>query len=326
MTEEDDLPKIQLDEYDPVEMLKPTYTVMLFGPRGSGKSTMQTYLMYCMRNKLHFAAAFTPTADTRRHFEEYLPKSLVFPEFDLEAFKRILKSQHEISDLAEASISKAKAGVCSNPIELRNFGVIMDDCMFDKKACKSTEMRWMFMNGRHENFFHMNCIQYLMDIGPDIRANIDVVIAFPTQSPAMLERLRENLLTCFNTNEELAAVFNSLEPHEALVFDRKALEQKKPYLFFCKATCPLPNFRVCSDFVWKLYYRHMKRHTSNGDQKILNTLKSAKDKVEDCVIKKPGKKAKSPAVAVVRTPKAVGGAGYPPQTAALTGVPPLDLF
>lgn len=314
---------LKLHEYDPVTQLDPAYTVLLFGPRGSGKTVMMKYLLKCVANKLDLAVAFIPTSDTRKEFEEHIPKCFVYPEFDLEAFQRILKSQHEIAELVDSASAKAKMeGTGQTPTRLRRIGIIMDDCMFDKRATKSTEMRWLFMNGRHEHFFHMNAVQYVMDISMDIRTNIDLVVVFPTSSPKIVERLRENLLTCFEKDEDLVDVFqNGLKKHEALVFDRRAFERKEPFLFYCKAEYPLPNFRVGNDYFWQMYYKHLVRRSNAAtDMRILNTLKIARDKPDE-ITKQKGKPKRS--TNVMRVARV---AAAPPQrAAALSTKPPFDM-
>ena len=313
--------QVKLLEYDPESQLKPTYTVVLFGARGTGKTVMMRYLLKAVSRKLDMAVAFIPTSDTRTEFEEHLPRCFVYPEFNLTAFQRILKAQHGLNEIADDAATRAKSDGTSVPFRVRSVGIIMDDCMFDKKSTKSEEMRWLFMNGRHDKLFHMNAVQYIMDIGMDIRSNIDVVVAFPTSNPGLISRLRENLLTCFDKDEDLLQVFtHGIHEHEALVFDRRAYERKQPYLFYCKAEYPISPFRVGNDTFWELYYKHLVRRSSAmANAHILNTLQVARDKPDE-ITKRKGKFKPQPNI--MRIPKAAAAAGGrksgpPPRMAAL---------
>ena len=172
---------------------------------------------------------------------------------------------------------KAKAAGVDSSLRLNNIGIIMDDCMFDKSATKGADMRWVFMNGRHDNIFFINTVQYLMDLQVELRENIDIVIAFPVSGSKMVGKMRENLLTCFDTDEDLVDAFSMLRENEALVFDKKAFNQKRPYLFFYKAERHLPPFRVGSDEFWKLYYAHFeRRQLHEASKRIMNRVQSAR--------------------------------------------------
>jgi len=83
-----------------------------------------------------------------------------------------------------------------------------------------------------------------------------------------------------------------LKANEALVFDRNAYDSKRPFLFYCKAEFPLPHFRVGSDSMWRLYYKHMvRRTTAASTHEILNSLKVARDKPTEVIKPKRTKKA-----------------------------------
>jgi hypothetical protein len=128
--------------------------------------------------------------------------------------------------------------------------------------------------------FFMNACQYLMDIGMDLRSQIDLVVAFPTTNPKMIERMRENLFTCFETDEELLDVFtNHINRFEALVFDRVAYERKQPYLFWCKADMdPAEQFMISDEFFWRKYYAHFVRPTiAETSARIMSFVQNAKE-------------------------------------------------
>jgi len=275
---------VVLGVYDPATMLQPTYTVVFVGKRNSGKTVMMQYFMKCMAKKLDMVIGFIPTADTRREFEQFIPRCFLYPEFDEDVFHRALMAQREVNQLVQSKEVRAQARGVAESIRQRHVGVILDDCMYDKTATKGNDMRWLFMNGRHDNLFHMNAIQYVKDIDPGIRTNIDVVVVFPDFSPENLNKARETLLPIFSCDRDLERAYSQLLPHEALVFDSRAYSNKGPCLFTCKAEYPLPTFRVGSDAMWAMYYRHMVRPSTReiSDKikcKLLGTPHGAEPKM-----------------------------------------------
>ncbi len=266
--------KFMLYPYDVETMLEPDYTVVLFGSRGSGKTVMLRYLLKCLKSKLDLACVFTPTADTRKMFCEHVPPPFVYPDFDMAAINRIVLAQKDLNAIMQANESNGRASA-----RLRSIGIILDDCGFDTKLLNSDDIKEMFMNGRHDKFFPMVTTQYPLAFKPDIRNNIDVSIVFRTSNPKTVEKLRENLLPCFDTDEELMEVFqNGLQKHEALVFDRRAFEKGSPYLFFLKADPNPGHFQVGSRLFWEMYYKHMVRATTEAQNaRIMSTIRMARN-------------------------------------------------
>ena len=295
--------KFMLYPYNVETMLQPDYTVVLFGSRGSGKTVMMRHLLKCLKDKLDLACVFTPTADTRKMFCEHVPPPFVYPTFDLEAISRITRAQKDLNEIMEANMSNGRSSG-----SLRNIGMIMDDCGFATKMLNSDDIKEIFMNGRHDKFFGMLSAQYPLALKPDIRNNIDVSIIFRTSNPKTVEKLRENLLPCFETDEELMEVFrNGLQKHEALVFDRRAFEMGMPFLFFLKADIDPGHFQVGNKLFWKMYYRHMVRATTDKQNaRILSTIRLAKNQVTPEAMKlaastnKSSKKKSSTAVVRVQ--------------------------
>lgn len=264
---------VQLHEFDPMSMLRHDSRILCVGQSGSGKTVMMQYLLYCLSKKIDLAVVFCPTRDTRQEYERSVPKCFVYPSYDKKQLARICNAQKKLSQ----RIGDAEArGSRHDP--LRRVAVVLDDCMFDKAEMSSKAMRYLMMNGRHDNFCFLNGVQYVVDFPKDLRSQIDVVIVFPESSPEYREPLRKNLLGIFHTDEQLVRTFNEgLRAHEALVFDSRAYREKRTCLFFCKAQYPLPRFRVGSDMFWRMYYKYfVRRSCAFIEEDIKNTLAIAK--------------------------------------------------
>lgn len=278
---------LQLHEYDPMNMLRHNSRILCVGQSGSGKTVMMQYLLYCLAKKLDMCVVFCPTRDTRQEYEQHVPKCNVFPSFDKKQLGKICDAQKKLSQrIGEAETR----GLAHAP--LRKICVVLDDCMFDKAEMSGKAMRYLMMNGRHDNFCFLNGVQYVVDFPKDLRSQIDVVVVFPEANFEYRDPLRKNLLGVFKSDEQLVRTFNEgLRSNEALVFDTKAYREKRPHLFFCKAMFPLPKFRVGSDLFWRMYYKYFVRKSSTYiEEDIKNTLaiaKGAGTEEDDDETKKP---------------------------------------
>jgi hypothetical protein len=260
--------EIHLGRYDPATMMRRDATVVVLGPRGSGKTVFMRYLMYCMRDKLDLSIVFCPTRDTREEYEEFIPKSHVYPVYSKVRLGSIYETQRKISAQMRSDMKKHGSGNGNSGLggTLRNMGIILDDCMFDKEEVKGKAIRAIMMNGRHENLFFVNAVQYVVDFPKDLRSQVDVIVVFPL-SGLYLKGAYEHMLNgAFDSFEECVAAFGALKEHECLVFDAKAKQKKQPYLFHCKATMDLPPFTMGADWVWRWYYKHMLRPENNAQR------------------------------------------------------------
>ena len=265
-----------LPEYDAENMLRPDYTVMMVGARGSGKTIMMLYFLNILARVLDLAVAFMPTTDTQEQFAEHIQKCFIYPDYDEKELARIVDAQKFLTRRKPSRLADGSYVTPNN----RRVAVILDDCMYDPKSGKGKTLRYLFMNGRHDNFFFMNAAQYVMDMNKSLRSQIDLVVAFPTEDESIITPLRENLLGCFRNDEQLKRMFQALHENEALVYDRRRANKKQPCLFFCKAKHPLPKFRVGNNIFWEMYYKHFVRSSSaHIDAHIQNRISSAKDNV-----------------------------------------------
>ena len=73
--------------------------------------------------------------------------------------------------------------------------LLLDDCMYDKRMIRDTNIRGIFMNGRHWRITFMLTMQYCMDLPPDLRANIDYVFILRENIIQNQEKLYKNFCT-----------------------------------------------------------------------------------------------------------------------------------
>jgi hypothetical protein len=176
-------------------------------------------------------------------FEECLPRSHIYNEYTLETVRNMLNS---LTSLTEQS-------------KKREIAFAIDDCMFDKSIMKTKEMREIHMNGRHLGMWFINSVQYLMDLGPELRSQIDYVFVLKENVISNRQKLHKYFFGIFEKYEEFSLVMDKCtNSHECLVLDNTQVNNKiEECIFYYKADPSIGRFRLGRSIYFKLdhYFR-----------------------------------------------------------------------
>ena len=151
-------------------------TWLLVGRRRSGKSRLLFDLLHRTKHNYDIAFGTAETAESYEKLSQIIPTGSCKKKYD-EAFLR-----HIVSSLRNWHDDPSRAR--------KRAVLILDDCMYNKKIMTSDVQREMYMNGRNFFLTTFNTTQYLVDIPPAIRTNVDFVIC-------MKEPIRENRLKLY---------------------------------------------------------------------------------------------------------------------------------
>jgi hypothetical protein len=161
----------------PKDVFSPGKLFMPAGRRGCGKTTVG----FCVIREIHcyfdYVAGVADTPTTREAMQTFFPGMFIFQKVSDEWINNIL-------DFASQTVEDKKP---------RQVLIIMDDCMYDRRALAGEGAKRLFFNGRHYNITFVNCVQYVKDIGPSMRSSIDYVL---TPRDSNLEN-RTHLFNCF---------------------------------------------------------------------------------------------------------------------------------
>ena len=234
--------KLKIRKWDPTTMRNDAL-VLLLGKRGTGKTTLLKDLCFWMRDKVDFGLAMSPTEECTDSLGSFIPESWIYNDFD----------EGKVAQLMETQRQQWKGGSGYNCF------LILDDCMYDKKVLKSKTMRQLFMNGRHRRVFFVTCQQYCMDMGPDMRSQIDYVFALRDPVISSRKKLWEQFFGFFQNYQAFAKVMDQCTNNfECLVYDGKAAKTNniEDCIFWYKASTDLPEFRMGRDIFWDLHARY----------------------------------------------------------------------
>lgn len=261
------MPELKIRQFD-INSIQGGKVCVFVGRRGSGKTKLLINMMYAMRNKLKYGIAMSPTPDSVRTFRQFMPSSFCYNTFTKEAIKKTLD--------CKITYQREKCGGDENLDDYHVF-VLMDDCMFDKKCVKGDEIRELLYNGRHMKIFHINIVQYSMDLPSEYRTNIDYVFVFGDNIRKNRIRLWEYYFGVFSKFEDFEKVFTQCTGnYECLVLDNTSKSTDiSDKVFYFKANPNIEKFRVGSESYWMWDWRYGKQMSKTDSANIIeNTIKN----------------------------------------------------
>jgi hypothetical protein len=238
--------KLELRKFDP-RTLKDDSVVLFIGKRNVGKSYCLKYIM-SFHQTLPVGVVVSPTERANHFFESWVPKMLIYDEYDDAVVGKFLERQTKITD--QCSIESKKYG--RTDLDPRAF-LILDDCLYDKTWPTSKNIRCLFMNGRHYKVFFLITMQYPLGIPPHLRANVDYVFIFRENQIKNRERIYQQYAGMFPSFDFFSQVLTQTSNNfECLVIDNKVQSNKlEDQVFWFKAGDP-NNFKLCSKELWDM--------------------------------------------------------------------------
>ena len=224
--------------------LKPHRIILVLGKRGTGKSTLIRDIMYHLKDQVQVPLAMTPTEESITMFEDCMPASCVYTDFRQETLDKLIDHQRKCG--REKKVQK-------------NVLLVLDDMMFDaKRVLKTSAMRDVFMNGRHLKLTFVNAMQYCMDMGPDLRSQIDYVFALRENIVSNRVKLYKYFFGGFETYDDFSGVFSECtSDNECLVIDNTVKSNRvSDMVFWYKADIGLPKYHIGSRKIWRLHNRY----------------------------------------------------------------------
>lgn len=157
-------------------------TCILLGKRRTGKTTITLDIMYHKR-RMPCGVVISGTEESNHTFKDIVPDTYIYGEYKPEILERVFVRQKKLTNHNQRRLDQGDT--TRDLIDSKVF-IVLDDCMYDKSVWKSEVIRKVFFNGRHFNMFFMATCQYLMEIPPSIRANIDYT--FVLREPVLSQR------------------------------------------------------------------------------------------------------------------------------------------
>lgn len=241
---------LQLEKFDPREM-EDGCTVLIIAKRNSGKSWLVRDLCYHKKD-IPLGIAMSGSEESNRFYGKFIADSFVFPDFRPDKVEAIKERQIQL-------VKQKK---------MTSMFLICDDLMYDKGFLNHPIMRYMFLNGRHLKVWLVCTTQYINDVGPAIRGNIDYVFAFREPSRLTREKLWKNFFSIVPTFDMFCQIMDECtRNYECLVYDNtKRTGSIKDHLKYYEAV-GRGDFWMGSSSVWKYHDKtYNPEHGAGSDE------------------------------------------------------------
>jgi hypothetical protein len=230
-----------------MQTLKPHRISLLLGRRGSGKSVLLRDMLANMKDRFDFAMAMCPTLESSTLLKKHMPESCVFDRY----------MQTKVDALVKLASEVAAAG------KERHFLLILDDVMYDKAICRTQSFRYLFYNGRHAKITVILLLQYLVDMPPDMRSQVDYVFTMKENTIQNRLKLYKMFFGVFGTFDDFSAVLEKCTQNfETMMLDN-TLQTSGPSecVFWYKAKLDNGDFQLGNKVFFKLEEMHRRSET-----------------------------------------------------------------
>jgi len=243
------IPKLRIRQFNP-EILETRRlhgsppTIVIIGKRNTGKSTLVTDLLWYM-HKIPIMICMSGTEEGNGFYKKYMHPLLIHYDYKADIVSNLIRQQKE-------KMAKCIAdGLNPTTEPAIGAGLLLDDCGYDKKLMKQKDIRQIFMNGRHWQICFIVSLQYMMDIPPDLRTNIDFVFCLRDNIIANQKRLHDYFFGCFKNFSEFQEAFTECtNNYECLVLDNTSKSTRiEDCVFYYKAT-PNRHYKLGSKKLW----------------------------------------------------------------------------
>jgi hypothetical protein len=247
---------MRLNEFD-VKTLSPTSCVFILGKRYSGKTQLLISWAYELHKhgargvKFDMVVVFSKTEKVQNNFSRFVPKGCIHNDFNEQKINELLDLQHKL---------KEKNGSSHHIL------LILDDIAYKKGIFKSETFSRILFNGRHANICVVCTTQYCMNLPPEIRSNLDVVVSMREPNFTNRKKLYDNFYGHFSSFKLMDKVLNeTTDDYGALIAVNNGLEQTNELeknIFWYRADVKnIPkNFNMGRDIYWSWTDRYLIRN------------------------------------------------------------------
>ena len=259
---------LRLRKFD-MKMIPQDAVCVFIGRRRTGKSTLVKDLLYHHQN-IPMGTVISGTEESNSFYGKIVPPMFIHGEYNAAILDRFVKRQKLITSKIQQQENMPRAPgqmVQKSKLDPRAF-LILDDCLYDDSWIHDKNIRYCFLNGRHQKIFFLITMQYPLGIPPVLRTNVDYV--FILREPYITNRRRifDNFGAAFPNFEFFCQIMDQCtENFECLVINNNTRSNKlEDAIFWYKAEMR-GDFRIGAPEFWQhnaTYYRDPEEENINA--------------------------------------------------------------
>lgn len=249
---------VRLRKFD-MKMIPQDAVCVFIGRRRTGKSTLVKDLLF-HHKAMPMGTVISGTEESNAFYGKLIPPMFIHGEYSPAVISNFVKRQQLITRKIQQQEQAGQAGqmVSRQKLDPRSF-LILDDCLYDDSWIHDKNIRYLFLNGRHQKVFFLITMQYPLGIPPILRTNVDYV--FILREPYITNRRRifDNFGAAFPSFEFFCQIMDQCtENFECLVINNNTRSNKlEDAIFWYKAELQ-GDFRIGAPEFWQhsaMYYR-----------------------------------------------------------------------
>ena len=261
---------LEIKKFD-ISRIRDDNVVVLLGKRKTGKSFLIRDIMYYHRD-IPVGTVISGTESANCFYGKMVPKLFIHDEYKPDIVENILKRQKTITK----KHNKEKQVYGRTSLDPRAF-LIMDDCLHDGCWKRDKNIRYIFMNGRHQRLMFLLPMQYALGVPPDLRTNVDFTFILRENNFGNRKRIYENYASIFPTFEVFCLILNQLtEGYGCLVIDNTSQSNKLEECVFWYEGEDHEDFTLGSKIFWQAHNDNVGDDESEEEEDYFDMTKVKK--------------------------------------------------
>ena len=258
---------VRLRKFD-MKMIPQDAVCVFIGRRRTGKSTLVKDLLFHHQN-IPMGTVISGTEESNSFYGKIIPPIFIHGEYNAAILANFVKRQKLITSKIQQLENARVPGqpIVKSNLDPRSF-MILDDCLYDDSWIHDKNIRYLFLNGRHQKVFFLITMQYPLGIPPVLRTNVDYVFILREPYISNRKRIFDNFGAAFPNFEFFCQIMDQCtENFECLVMNNNTRSNKlEDSIFWYKAAIQ-GDFRIGAPEFWKhnaTFYRDREEEDVNS--------------------------------------------------------------
>lgn len=234
---------LKLKKFDPSQ-IKSNSVVMCIGKRGTGKTTLTADILYHQKKNFDAGIAFSATEESNGFWANHICDTLIHQDFNSKIYANFIAEQRRINSILKKPL---------------NSFALLEDCMYSKILRSDPSIRGSFFNGRHWNIFLIVTMQYVLDLPPELRSNVDYIFILRNNMVADREKIWKHFCGFIPNFHTFQQIMNKCtQGFDCLVVNNTARSNEIDDCIFWYCAEIRNDFKIGKPQMWFYHYKMKK--------------------------------------------------------------------